>query len=146
MAGGSDGTVVKVVHDCRMDAEALRLDGKTQLRGVFDTQVAHALVFMNSTRKGLDSILKRWAHDMHSPHARALKEMMRERMRCDPTMWAARPLDADMEAYATNDVAGLLAAHTSLHRKLLDRRLDHRVRELSNDAASGRMNAKDLQL
>ncbi|CAD7941929.1 unnamed protein product [Amoebophrya sp. A120] len=52
-----DASVVKVVHDCREDAAALRHQHHIRLRAVYDTQVAHALLHPASTHSGFQEAL-----------------------------------------------------------------------------------------
>lgn len=109
-----DPDVTKVVHDCRMDAAAIRAAAGIQLAGVFDTQVAYMGLHPRSLAlPGLHTVLDEYAPAVPGADpdkAARLKAKMRDRMRRSPDMWAARPLDRDALAYASDDVARLLRA------------------------------------
>lgn len=129
-----DPVVTKVVHDCRMDAAAIKAAAGIALAGVFDTQVAYMSLDGAARRAlpGLHAVLGRYAPepDDHPDHEAAArrKAEMRDHMARSPAMWRERPLDEVALAYAADDVARLLDARQAM----LDEGADEtRVLELS---------------
>ena len=107
--------VVKVMHDCREDSAALFHQHGIQLRAVFDTQVAHAILERRAGREAYQAsaseLLKEYLGI--EPEQTELKSRMLQ----DPDLWARRPLTSDLVRYALHSVSHLL----QLHHKLVAR-------------------------
>ncbi|CAE7203456.1 HAL3B [Symbiodinium natans] len=110
--------VVKVMHDCREDSAALFHQHGIQLRAVFDTQVAHAILERRAGREAYQAsaseLLKEYLGI--EPEQTELKSRMLQ----DPDLWARRPLTSDLVRYALHSVSHLL----QLHHKLVARGQD----------------------
>ncbi|GAB4817299.1 hypothetical protein N2152v2_004345 [Parachlorella kessleri] len=119
--------IVKVLHDCRKDCEALFYQHRTRLTNVWDTQVAHAMVQVLESLAssssgaqdvtgaliGLNPLLVR-----HGLPINPLKKAMHKRMDTEAQLWTRRPLEADLIRYAVADVTGLLDLWGCLKNKL----------------------------
>ncbi|GAB4817298.1 hypothetical protein N2152v2_004344 [Parachlorella kessleri] len=101
--------VVKVLHDCRKDCEALFYQHNIRLRNVWDTQVAHAMVQVlqsiatgasgahdaRGAPIGLNPLLERYELPINPT-----KKAVHSRLIRDPHLWTKRPLPADVIQYA----------------------------------------------
>ncbi|OQS00919.1 hypothetical protein ACHHYP_02166 [Achlya hypogyna] len=121
--------VVKVLHDCRKDSDALFHGAGIALATVFDTQVAHALLYDlrkpaakddgryllgpagtaisldNANHECLAYSEVLW-HYLSLPPGR-VKDAVKEAMTTDPDVWMRRPLAPDLIEYAAHDVVYL---------------------------------------
>lgn len=101
----SDQSIVKVVHDCRMDADALYHHFNLDLANVHDTSVWHAELF-SSPDKNLNDTLS--ASGLAPNEARDGSVY-----RNDPSFWATRPLTATMVDWASGDVSSMFSLQQS---------------------------------
>ncbi|EQC33145.1 hypothetical protein SDRG_09132 [Saprolegnia diclina VS20] len=126
-------SIVKVLHDCRKDSDALLHTAGISLTHVFDTQVAHAvlhqlrkpaakddgrhLVGPSASVIALDNANHECvayadvlSHYLSLPPSR-VKASVKEAMTSDDATWTRRPLSADLLEYAAMDVAYLSVLH-----------------------------------
>ena len=89
---------VKIVHDCRNDAGALRGQFGVELGPVFDTQIAHSLLRGDSAERriGLNAVLRHWLGVSNS-----VKDEVDHR---EPGLWEQRPLPGLLLEYSWQDV------------------------------------------
>eukprot|EP00026_Physarum_polycephalum_P007632 Phypoly_transcript_07697.p1 GENE.Phypoly_transcript_07697~~Phypoly_transcript_07697.p1 ORF type:complete len:427 (+),score=69.81 Phypoly_transcript_07697:48-1283(+) len=97
--------LLKVMHDCRLDSDALFHEHKVLLNNVFDTQVAFAIVtrgkgYSTPLPVGLNTLLKHYAHGASNE----VKDHMKQAMQNDPEYWLKRPMDENALKYARQDV------------------------------------------
>ncbi|CAK9102328.1 Ribonuclease D (RNase D) [Durusdinium trenchii] len=108
-------SVVKVIHDCREDSSALYHQHGIGLRGIFDTQVAHASLERAAGREAYQAsaseLLQKYLNI--DPDDSELKSLMLE----DPQLWGRRPLSKALVSYAVRSVAYLLPLHELLMEK-----------------------------
>ncbi|CAD7963954.1 unnamed protein product [Amoebophrya sp. A25] len=106
----ADKSVIKVLHDSREDAAALRNQfGFEKMHSVFDTQVAHSLLKPDDLHAGFqdalelysregerDKIESRTSTDSEPNYLREVKEKMSN----DDHLWRRRPLTTELIRYA----------------------------------------------
>eukprot|EP00727_Mastigamoeba_balamuthi_P012986 m51a1_g831 hypothetical protein (325) ;mRNA; r:734769-736134 len=107
--------VVKVLHDCRGDSDALFHNARVSLANVFDTQVAYAVLKRTLEGKvpipiGLSTLIKK--HGMGATHD--TKVEMHKLMDEDPLFWERRPLPQKALTYASSDVSLLVEVYKQL--------------------------------
>lgn len=142
--------VVKVMHDARGDLSALARRYGRVVRGLFDTQIAHALVLggvgvsPKAFTSGLNEVLAAHAQstnaDTGDDPTNADKKAVSRIMTCNRLCWHERPLTRRLLRYAAADVARLLDAYRGL-MMALDSACRDEVMVLSDaraDAAAGR--------
>lgn len=110
---------IKVVHDCRHDADALWHQHSVRIHPVVDTQVAFAELRAARGRArglpvGLRTVLRKFA--AVSEDDAALKATVKGEMRARPDYWAQRPLTKEMIDYASFDVMHLVRALNAMKR------------------------------
>ncbi|KAL4443459.1 hypothetical protein ABPG75_011196 [Micractinium tetrahymenae] len=114
--------VVKVLHDCRSDCEALFYLHGIRVSPVWDTQVAFGLFqFLSSLGSGdgvnapigLNQLLQQYELPPNP-----LKKAMHARMDREPDLWVKRPLEPMLLQYAVADVWQLLPAKALLEADL----------------------------
>jgi ribonuclease D len=96
----SDPTVCKVIHDCRMDADALFFIWGIDLTNVHDTAVWHAAI-THQHDKNLNDVL---LYNGLMSNVNRQKDVYTVNYR----FWETRPLTADMKQWAAGDVQLLL--------------------------------------
>ena len=130
--------VLKVLHDCRRDAESLLHQHSVRLARVFDTQVAFAALVRHPASSASRHHRKRAdgnvTHSECAPLAHLVsrllvspgiaKDSISAQMSDDASFWTCRPLRASQTRYAAADVAVLLPLHARLvlELELLSRR------------------------
>jgi hypothetical protein len=77
--------IVKVIHDCKMDACALFMLNGVRLAGVFDTQLAFSLMEKNQKSISLADLIKSLTGKVH-PHKESAPHKR------DPLFWSRREL------------------------------------------------------
>mmetsp|Transcript_75716 Transcript_75716/g.133820 ORF Transcript_75716/g.133820 Transcript_75716/m.133820 type:complete len:418 (-) Transcript_75716:124-1377(-) len=114
--------IVKLMYDCRIDAEALSTQANITPRGVVDLQVYVAYHRLNSwwlgnnepgRRVGLFSALK---HYLHLKDAKKVGSVTR-RMRDGEKVWDERPLTQALLEYASGDVMHMYDLFKVLERR-----------------------------
>ena len=102
----ADPAVQVVVHAGRQDVALIRRHFDTEVRNVFDTQVAAGFAGMGA----------------QTSYESLLAEMLGVRVAKSAsfTRWDARPLSAEQRAYAREDVVHLLELARELERRLLE--------------------------
>ena len=89
--------LLKIVHDCRVDSEALKTHHGIVLRNVHDTQVCHQLRFPNSSRLSLNDTLSYYGLPLNTARD---KDVYKTQNR----VWLKRPLTDRMVQWASADV------------------------------------------
>lgn len=117
-------TVVKVLHDCRRDADALLHQCGVRLRNVFDTQAAYALLRACSRPPPAEGRGRQEGTSECAPLSQLMraylgasegaKESISAQMGDDRAFWARRPLTPSQVRYAASDVAHLLGLRQRL--------------------------------
>mmetsp|Transcript_12525 Transcript_12525/g.26497 ORF Transcript_12525/g.26497 Transcript_12525/m.26497 type:complete len:278 (-) Transcript_12525:429-1262(-) len=126
-------TIVKVVHDCRMDADALyHLHGIT-VKNVHDTSCFHAVI-TGQEDVNLNQVLS---------HNGVTENYVRDKsVYSNPAYWATRPLTQKMIDWASSDVDKLLDVAIR-QGALLEHPRKHRAIAMSSAYASF---AKDMEM
>jgi len=111
-----DPNMRKVIHDCRLDSDALFHEYQVSLKNVFDTQVAFALVIRGQGAAtpfpvGLNTLLKRYGKGATNE----VKDEMKAEMQADPEFWAKRPFSETALKYARQDVLYLCTVQRQLN-------------------------------
>lgn len=96
--------VIKVIHSCNEDIEALMTIGIQTIQPLFDTQVAAELLGWGSSVGYARLVEQVTGHVLDKSESR--------------TDWLARPLRQTQLAYAANDVEFLLTVYQSLQQQL----------------------------
>lgn len=110
--------IVKVMHDCRKDSEALYFQYDVTLRGVWDSQIAYAVLsqlkgFKTPYPIGLNTLLKACSCEENK-----FKDMVKSAMTAMRNFWEVRPLSRMMIDYAAGDVSNLLRVYSMLNNEL----------------------------
>jgi len=103
--------IIKVVHDCRNDSAALFFQCDVQVRNVFDTQAAHAVLQLQDTGKPVYKVKNVSLNalcELYNAPVNPMKEQVKNIYRRDQKFWARRPLTRDMICYAAADVLALV--------------------------------------
>ncbi len=95
--------VVKIIHDCRMDADALQHHLKIKLVNVHDTSCWHAAL-TGQSMQGLNSVLTYNGLPTNSLRDNSIYDRM-------PPFWLTRPLTPQMTSYASQDLASSFLLH-----------------------------------
>lgn len=132
-----DPDVIKIVHDCRQDSDALyrALTPPISLTSVFDTQVWSMKLSRTTGRDNLNNALTKFNCGVTNA-ARTSHSDMKSMYAADYAVWQRRPLTPALTRYASQDVCHLF----NLREKILERvmaimpgELD-RIAAASNDA------------
>lgn len=97
-----DPEIVKLIHDCHQDSDALSTQQKIRLENVFDTSACILTlqkaknISLNNRRKKLNDSLKQYNCPVN-PNRDANSNMYKE----NNSFWAVRPLTEFMIAYAS---------------------------------------------
>jgi ribonuclease D len=110
--------IVKVMHDCRKDSEALYYQYDVSLRGVWDSQIAYSVLSQLKGYKtpypiGLNTLLKACCCEENK-----FKDMVKSAMTAMRNFWEVRPLSRMMIDYAAGDVSNLLRVYSMLNNEL----------------------------
>ncbi|EHN12283.1 Ribonuclease D [Patulibacter medicamentivorans] len=112
----ADPEIEIVLHAARQDVALLKRTWKTEVRGVFDTQVAAGFAGLRA-QMGYDALLR---------------EMLRVKLQKSAsfTRWEQRPLSEEQRRYAAEDVQHLLQLAVALQNRLVESgRLEWAVEE-----------------
>ena len=111
------GPAVKILHDCRNDARALKGQFDITMTRVWDTQVSHAILEDKDPtvhHAGLNVILQKYAGAYNGD-----KTLVRHR----PGVWEQRPLPPLLLRYAAQDVQHLIKVYRKMHRMIVQKNL-----------------------
>jgi hypothetical protein len=97
--------IVKIVHDCRMDADAFRYQLEIELSNVHDTSCWHYTI-TGSEWDGLNRVLSVNGIKENANHDNSVYKK-------DHTFWATRPLTAQMIERAVGDVTRMFELRAS---------------------------------
>jgi len=117
-----DNRIVKVMHDCRADSDALFHQYSVKLANVYDLQTAHALhqkvseSWAPKNRASLVDLVK--AHAPQEGTALAYKTNLRPQYKDNPAIWEQRPLSQQLINYACADVRMMFPIYSSLKTKV----------------------------
>jgi len=103
-----DPLILKVMHDCRLDSDALFHEYQVNLQCVYDTQIGFAIVQRQQDGftplpVGLNTLLRRFGLGATNE----AKDIMKEEMQKDPQFWQKRPMSDIALLYARQDVTHL---------------------------------------
>ncbi|XP_062213498.1 uncharacterized protein LOC133914403 [Phragmites australis] len=114
--------IIKVIHDCKRDSEALYFQFGIKLHNVVDTQIAYSLIEEQEGRKRTFDDYISFVSLLADPRYCGIpypeKEEVRTLLRQDPNFWTIRPLSDMMVRAATDDVRFLLNIHEKMMEKL----------------------------
>jgi len=100
-----DSSIMKVMHDCRLDSDALFHEHQVTLQCVYDTQIGFAIVERQQHGAtplpvGLNTLLRRFGMGATNE----AKDVMKEEMQRDCGFWGKRPMSDIALQYARQDV------------------------------------------
>lgn len=121
-------SIVKIVHDCRMDADALAFHLGIHLARVHDTQCWHEAI-TGEPERNLNDTLRHYRLQPNTHRDGSVYERK-------PSFWATRPLTPQMIKWASGDV--------ELMFELYQEQLDQSTRSVSLKAAKASDRALDL--
>ena len=98
-----DSNITKIVHDCRMDSDALQHCLGITIENVHDTSCWHSVLFAE-VNPGLNQILQRYNIPQNKARDGSIYKKNYE-------FWKQRPLTPHMIAWAVGDIAGLFAIY-----------------------------------
>jgi hypothetical protein len=106
--------ILKIVHDCRRDSEALYYQYGIYLRGVWDSQVAFAILSQLKGTKtpypvGLNTLFR-----VCGVEGNQFKDSVKHAMSAMKNFWEVRPLSRMMVDYAAGDVKSLLNVYSMI--------------------------------
>ncbi|WOL03020.1 hypothetical protein Cni_G11740 [Canna indica] len=114
--------IMKVIHDCKRDSEALYFQFGIKLNNVFDTQIAYSLIEEQEGRKQSPndhiSFVGLLADPRYCGVSYLEKEEVRVLLRQDPEFWTYRPMSEMMIRAAADDVRFLLSIYHKMMEKL----------------------------
>jgi len=117
-----DHKIMKVMHDCRADSDALFHQFSVRLANVYDLQTVHALhqkvseSWTPKNRASLTDLVKAYAPQ--EANALAYKVKLRPQFKDNPTMWEQRPLSQLLINYACADVRMMFPVYHTLIAKV----------------------------
>ena len=106
-----DPSVIKIIHDCREDSDALNTFHNIRLTGVFDTSIYNMRIKGVEKRDNLNNTLSHYGCDINS-----IRNKPKGFYDMNPTYWADRPLTEEQIEWAGGDVASLF----KLRERLLE--------------------------
>ncbi|CAJ1408399.1 unnamed protein product [Effrenium voratum] len=134
--------VVKVVHDFRQDADALKHQYGIEPRGIFDCQLCNVFLrrldnFRTNYVLGSSKLLSSYRIQQGSVAGYGVvtqeqKQRIHTRFSQDRHLWERRPLPADMVQYAVEDVKPMLQLQQIMFQEL--------VQKLGNQQDQGSLN------
>jgi len=131
-----DSYILKVVHDCRMDSDALYHKFNIKLRGVHDTMVFHKEIKDTLEFASLNETLEYYNLDI-SPTREGPSPYVDK-----PEYWAGRPLEEDQIARAAGDVTKLHALYAAQISMLTE----ERAKTIYNETARRWLSARYAKL
>jgi hypothetical protein len=132
-------SVVKVIHDCRMDCDALyHLHGNMTLENVHDTSCFHA-VLTGQEDKNLNDVLTYNGVDKNA--VRDKDVYLR-----NPKFWATRPLTKTMIDWASSDVDKLLVVANKQVEQVERRGGNHLLTTAVDMSANHTASVRDMHM
>ncbi|CAJ1408397.1 unnamed protein product [Effrenium voratum] len=123
--------VVKVVHDFRQDADALKHQYGIEPRGIFDCQLCNVFLrrldnFRTNYVLGSSKLLSSYRIQQGSVAGYGVvtqeqKQRIHTRFSQDRHLWERRPLPADMVQYAVEDVKPMLQLQQIMFQELVQK-------------------------
>lgn len=101
--------ILKIIHDCHQDSDALNAQLGIKLTNVFDTLVWNKLITKASSGMKLNDTLQYYNCAINEERV-----TMKDIYKINPAFWAQRPLTSEMLAYASGDVAVLFDLHQAM--------------------------------
>ncbi|KAK8971071.1 hypothetical protein KSP40_PGU011892 [Platanthera guangdongensis] len=121
--------IIKVIHDCKRDSEALYFQYNIKLHNVFDTQIAYSLIEEQEGKQRTPddyiSFVSLLADSRYCGVTYIEKEEVRGLLRKDPNFWTYRPMSDKMIRTAADDVRFLLYIYQKMMDKLTKKSLWH---------------------
>ena len=114
-------TVTKVIHDCRMDSDALHHLHKINLVNVHDTSCYHEVV-SGQEDANLNDTLEAYGQGSNTSRQSSVYST-------NPAFWATRPLTTQMVEWASGDVSKLLRLAKLQRDRLSGRKLSDAVKK-----------------
>jgi len=105
--------VVKIIHDCRQDSDALSAHLGIQLTNVFDTVVWNAAISKDSVFMNLNKTLEAFGCTTNEN-----RDSTTNIYKDNPNFWATRPVTSHMLAYAGGDVSVLFDLHRAMKERV----------------------------
>uniref|UniRef100_T1JFK4 3'-5' exonuclease domain-containing protein n=1 Tax=Strigamia maritima TaxID=126957 RepID=T1JFK4_STRMM len=140
--------VVKLVHDCRNDSGALYHQFGVQLKNVFDTQAAHAIIQLQQTGKPVHTVKNISLSTLckiYGGPVNPKKDQMKKIYRQDPKFWSRRPLTEEMIVYASYDILALLPTVYKVLNRLLLPAVKPLFHELCREQISAYINVDEVK-
>jgi ribonuclease D len=123
-----DLSVIKIIHDCRNDSDALNEYFGIALRGIMDTSVYDMFIRGSNFRQSLNNTLKSYDCDVNE-----LRDKPKDFYVNNPRYWANRPLSQEQIKCASADVSFLF----QLRERILSRSsLDLEVVQAASERAA----------
>ena len=98
-----NSNITKIVHDCRMDSDALQHCLGITMQNVHDTSSWHGVLF-GEINAGLNNVLNKYKIPQNEARDGSIYKTNHE-------FWKQRPLTPHMIAWAVGDIAGLFAIY-----------------------------------
>ena len=110
-----DTSITKVIHDCRMDSDALLHEFGIRLDAVHDTACWHTTI-TGHVDVNINSTLAHNGLEMNSHRDGSV-------YRTNHAFWATRPLTPEMIAWAKGDVSSMFKLYSSQRAAITEKRL-----------------------
>ncbi|GMH53903.1 hypothetical protein TrRE_jg3296 [Triparma retinervis] len=104
-----DSRVTKIIHDCRMDADALLHEFDIRLTGVHDTSCFHNAI-TGRVDVNLNDTLTHYRLDKNTNRDGSV-------YRTNHAFWATRPMTSKMKAWASDDVNSMFQLHAAQRQR-----------------------------
>lgn len=125
-----DINIIKIVHDCRQDSDALNTFYGIKLASVFDTSLYNVRVSNLQFRENLNNTLERYNCTINPVRNKPTDHYVTH-----PTYWADRPLTEEQIEWASGDVASLFELRDKLSLAVQADQSDI-IKKASEDSAS----------
>ncbi|KAL0277827.1 UNVERIFIED_CONTAM: hypothetical protein PYX00_004976 [Menopon gallinae] len=109
--------IIKVIHDCRSDSQAIHKQYGVLLKNVFDTQVAYLVIQFQDLGKPIHSCIRvslSKLYEIYGLPGNKYKDCIKVVYKRDQKIWCRRPMTRVMLLYAASDVSCLLNLYDSL--------------------------------
>lgn len=115
--------ILKIVHDCRMDSDALYHHFGISLAGIWDTSVATGVI-TNNYNKNLNDTLSMFGLQ---PNKHRHSNVYETR----PAFWLERPLTAEMANWASGDLKLLFDLHDAQTKRAVGAEKPDKIQKMS---------------